>query len=224
MSPPAEPGVYPLLLYATPLDIQVIEFMAVESYKRLISWEMVRHATHANVLHTFSRQYAGSALLPSLGALANKMLISWTEDELLNLKPGHSTPVPEYNDEIVFQQVSIPESTDLARETDKAEIRLTFADGIGRMRRNIIKFLGSLSTAKDYEDSFSTWVKILMDRGLLERYVGKLMLDFARSRNNIEYRGHQITSEEWENVQRNYRTIEEWATKGRSLQISLEKV
>lgn len=205
---------------------KVIEFMAVKSYKRLISWEMVRHAVKANVMHAFSRQYAGDSLLSSLGALANEMLNSWADDRLLTLKPGDSIPVPKYDDQIVFHCVPTPEGTDIVIDAGLEENSLTITDRIGRMRRNIIKILSSLTKAKDYQDDFGIgrWLNTLMENGVLPHSIGKLIRNIARLRNHVEYHGHQITPEEWENMRKNYITIETWATKEHSLHITLEKV
>ena len=60
--------------------VRVFGFMAVDAYRNLISWEMVRHATKGNVFHCYSPQYAGPALLPTLGHLAKQYLTETSEN------------------------------------------------------------------------------------------------------------------------------------------------
>lgn len=206
---------------------KVIEFMAVDAYKNLISWEMVRHATQGNAVHAFSWQYAGSALLPSLGVLTRRMLADWTEDSLLKLKAGDSEPIPRYNDKIVFQRFSVPEAEDLAREIQKQEIRLTYADCMGRMRRNIIQILRSIPSAQDYDHGkgVRAWLDAIEEHKLVEQPICARIREFFTLRNQVEYRGHVMTPAKWENVRRNYETIEKWATeKDRGLRLTLEPI
>jgi len=73
--------------------VRVFDFMAVDAYRNMVSWEMIRHAVRGNVLHCYSQQFAGPALLPSLGHLANRLLMA-PETNLLAIKPHDTGKVP----------------------------------------------------------------------------------------------------------------------------------
>ncbi len=98
----------------------VFDFMAEESYRRLISWDMISRATNGNVLHCFSEEFAGAALLPSLGNVA-KTFLSELEDRLLRIKTGHTQRIRKYSAEVVFEGSLAPKSPNLAIEPERAE-------------------------------------------------------------------------------------------------------
>ena len=141
---------------------KVFDFMAADAYRNLISWEMIRHATKGNVLHCFSKQYAGGALLPSLGQLVKEFFAA-SESTLQGLKPGDPWRIPD--DEIVFQPFPVPDKPDIAREIHRQRIRLSSADKIGRMRRNIVTILHEIPDLYIDRDGFGESVAKLAHRG-----------------------------------------------------------
>jgi hypothetical protein len=205
---------------------KVFDFMAADTYRNLISWEMIRHATKNNVLHCFSRQYAGGALLPSLGQLAKEFLAA-TGSELLGLKANDSWQLAD--DEIIFQPFPVPENPDVAREIHQQRIRLKTSDKIGRMRRNIIVILHEIPKLNlgEYE-GFSEWVKKLRNRGARRNHeIAALMHNFAEQRNQVEYNGLVIyeDSNEWHKLRHDYDEIERWAIESKYIrQAALEEI
>jgi hypothetical protein len=194
---------------------RVFEFMADDTYRSLIAWEMVRHATNGNVLHCFSRQFAGPALLPSLAILSRKLLCAPPEI-LLSKKAGDSEQISEYADEVIFQPSPIPDLPDLAQEVKikQQTVRLEVADKIGRMRRNINRMLDSALGSNVSYFGFGQRVASLRNRGRLrDREIAGLMQDFSRIRNPVEYEGLIIseTDDKWKRLRSNYAKIEAWA-------------
>jgi len=189
---------------------KVFDFMAVDAYRSLVSWEMIRHATKGNVLHCFSRQFAGDALLPSLGTLAEKLLTR-PESGLLNIKAGDSEKIPD--DEVLFHPFStIPDKSDIAHETKRQTIKITKADKIGRIRRNILKMLGCALDPDDTSYGFGQRVKKLRTRGnRYDREITDLMQWFEEKRNLVEYEGYEPYDRDWQRICSDYDEIERWA-------------
>ena len=180
--------------------------MAVDCYRNLISWEMVRHATHSSLLHCYSTQFAGPALLPSLGYLAKDFLTVQGEESLLAIKPGQSVKIP--NDEITFLPFPMPEPP-LAREMHEQEDVSDVADQIGRMRRDLLRIM---KTALACPADFGVFQEILRKR----RRAGDLEISaklnrFARIRNKVEYRNHIPSSEERQEIRQIYDRVMDWA-------------
>ncbi len=187
---------------------KVFDFMAVDAYRNLISWEMIRHATKGNVLHCFSRQFAGDALLPSLGTLARKLLVR-PESDLLSIKAEDFEKIPD--DEILFLPSPIPGKSDVAHEVQRQIVKLTVADKIGRMRRNINKILACVLGLDAVSCGFGERVRKLRTRGNpYDREIAKLMGDFGKMRNLVEYEGHEVYNDEWIKIRDAYNEIERW--------------
>ncbi|MBI3302029.1 MAG: peroxide stress protein YaaA [Deltaproteobacteria bacterium] len=163
---------------------RVFDFMAVDAYRKLVSWERLRHTAKGTVLHCFSGQYAGEALLPSLGRLAKEMLVE-PERTLFDIKVGDTRAVSD--DKILFQPVPVPESPDIAREIERQEVRLTRADQIGRMRRNMNLFLSCALGWQYDRDGFRSRARRLGQRSKKDSLISRLMLNFADLRDLVEY-------------------------------------
>ena len=188
---------------------KVFDFMAVDAYRSLISWGDVRHATKGNVLHCFSRQFAGDALLPSLGTLARKLLAR-PESDLLSIKAEDSEKI--LDDEILFLPFPIPGKSDVTYEMRKQMVRLTDADKIGRMRRNINKILACALGPDDASYGFGERVKKLRTHGIpRDLEIANLMWCFEEKRNPVEYEGHEVYDDEWIKIRDVYNEIERWA-------------
>jgi hypothetical protein len=187
---------------------RVFDLMAVDAYRNLVSWEMVRDATKRNVLHCFSRQYAGDALLPSLGTLA-RQLLNESDDALLSIRIRDSRKIPD--DEIVFQPFHIPDSPDIAHEMKRQEVRLTTADNIGRMRRNVIKILKCVPHA-DNAYGFSDLINNLRQHHH-ESGITDHIWHFENQRNLVEYDGYDLYGRELQEVESHYNAILDWARK-----------
>ncbi len=187
---------------------KVFDFTADNAYRSLLSWERIRHATGGNVLHCFSEQYAGAALLPSLGALTRKFLAS-PESALLGMQAKHREPVPE-DLPVVFERFPMPESPDIAVEIRRQETRLTVADKVGRMRRNINAILSAM-LGSDTSFGFGNQVTYLEQQGRLDDGAVRLLRDFGALRNAIEYKGRVVSDNEWPGVKRDYEQFKDWA-------------
>lgn len=212
-----------LLAYIEKFEIvKVFDFMASDAYRNLISWEMIRHATQGNVLHCYSKQFAGGALLPSLGYLAKKFLTELSERSLLNIKAGQSISIPD--DEITFLPFPMPEPP-LVREVHEQKAVTSIADKMGRMRRNILRMLDVALRSDEYA-SFGDRVKELRTRGKRRDYeVATLIQNFGRIRNNVEYRSRMLSDAQWQVIRDNYDVILEWGRKNEYTDgIILEKV
>ncbi len=187
---------------------KVFDFTAVDVYRNLVAWEMVRNAANGNVLHCFSKQFAGPPLLRPLGVVAKRFL-SLPENDLLNIEVGHSEDTP-YK-EVLFEAVPVPESrTDIAREIQKQTIRFTYADRIGRVRRNIVRILNHIPGAHSESDGFCNRANSLRGSGLTHR-IADLIIEFANVRNSVEHELYQLSDKEWLEVKRKYLEIESWA-------------
>jgi hypothetical protein len=212
-----------ILAYIKRFNInKVFDFMADDSYRNLISWGILRDATNKNVLHCFSEQFAGPALLPSLGFLSKEFLTNYSKDDLFNIAPYEKIKIP--NDEINFLPSNDP-IFPLAREME--ELKIETKDKIGRIRRNYINILGVALQIKDidYFGSFSENVnKLRRIVGRHEPDIAGKMKRFNEIRVDSEY--HQYdTSEEWKYIIEDYRVIVEWAQKnGYTMNIILEKI
>jgi hypothetical protein len=191
--------------------VKVFDFMGEESYRKLISWEMIRHETRNNVLHCYSKQFAGADLLPSLGILTRKFLLEKSESELLNIRNEQVEKVP--NDEIVFLRFPVP-GKELAREIIEHAIIASDLDKIGRMRRNILRFLivavGD-TTLRHYND-FGVLVQTLKDtKRTHDVNTAEKMKKFARLRNGAEYENRALSQKQWQEIREDYNYIENWA-------------
>jgi len=198
---------------------KVFDFTAVEAYRRLISWTEIRNATNGEVLHSFSKQFAGDPLLRPLGAIT-KMFLSLPENELLKIKSGDSEKTP-YG-EVVFLSVSVPQTPDIAKEIERKKEVLTTNDKLGRMRRNVIKVLNNVPYLKNEVD-FGERIGALKDRH--EHRIGHLLDEFADKRNAVEYDGYEISQEDWKKISHAYNEVMKWAkANGFSHGVSLENV
>lgn len=187
---------------------KVFDFTAADVYRNLIAWEMVRRATSGNVLHCFSKQFAGPALLRPLGAVTKKFL-EMSEAELLAIKPGHAEATP-YK-EVLFESVPVPdERTDVAREIRQQVVRLNYADQIGRMRRNMIRIMDRIPGPHSEQDGFTYRAGQLKGHGL-DYPIAKIVLDFAEVRNRVEHELYQLSKQEWLALLAKYKTVETWA-------------
>ncbi len=187
---------------------RVYDFMAVDAYRNLISWEMVRHAVHGNILHCYSNQFAGQSLLPSLGYLAKRFLVA-SEEHLLGSRPHDKVDIP--NDEVFFLPVPIPEPP-LARELDAQTRIVTLADEIGRMRRNIIKVM-DMALGKQAHVPFGVRAEELKRlRARRAQAIGDMVYDFGGIRNSVEYENAPISKAKWVQVHRTYDDFMKWAS------------
>jgi hypothetical protein len=185
---------------------RVFDFMAVDCYRNLISWEMVRHATHSSVLHCYSKQFAGPALLPSLGYLA-KAFTAQSEESLCAIKPRQSVKIP--GDEITFLPFPMPELP-LARETIEQEVVTHFADQIGRMRRNLLRILRVVLVSP--HAGFPELVRELrIRRRNQDLEISAIVNRFAEIRNRVEYENHVPTAEEMDEIRKIYHRVLDWA-------------
>ena len=220
-----------LVAYIERLAItRVFDLTAVDTYRNLVSWEMVRHATGGGVLHPFSSQYVGDSLLPSLGILA-KRLLQASETELMALKHGDPEPLPDFADQLLYYRFPLPVAADAAeqqKEIAKQEQLTTINDMIGRMRRNMIKILACIETEHGLQDQF--WGFGERVRGLerarhLPRDTARRIQSFERLRNRVEYDGYMVTNAEWKRIGRYYHETKMWASFNRYLRaITLEPI
>jgi hypothetical protein len=186
---------------------RVFDFMAADAYRNLVSWEMVRHAVNGNVLHCFSSQHAGPALLPSLGLLAKQFLTA-TEADLLSIQAHEKIDVP--NDTVHFLPVPIPEPP-LARELAAQAKIATLADSIGRMRRNLIKIV-YVAAKRRPTNPFRIKALDLAGANVEgARKAARLLNQFADIRNLVEYENPSISDAMWKNVRRIYEELVSWA-------------
>jgi cytoplasmic iron level regulating protein YaaA (DUF328/UPF0246 family) len=191
--------------------VKVFDFMGEESYRNLISWQTIRYETSSNVLHCYSKQFAGAALLPSLGILARKFLVEKSESELLNIRSEQVEKVP--NDEIVFLRFPVP-GKELAREIIEHAIIASNLDKIGRMRRNILRFLivAVGDTARSHYNDFGVLVQRLKDtKRMHDENAAEKMKKFARLRNEAEYENRELSQKQWQEIREYYNYIEDWA-------------
>lgn len=201
--------------------LKIFDLMAIDAYRNLISWEMLRHATQGNVLHCFSKEFAGDALLPSLGLLAKRFLTE-SEEALRVIEPGDSAEVPD--DEVFFEPCPIPLAPDLAREVDRQRERLTIADRIGRMRRNYIRIMDYVEGVPAGHRRFAHRVNQLRRSPHFNSKIADPMLYFSRVRNGLEYEGLVPTENMWKSIRAEYDEIENWARHAYARSIALEKV
>lgn len=188
--------------------VKVFDFMGVDDYRKLISWEMIRHATGNNVLHCYSKQFAGADLLPSLGSLAKKFLTEMSETELMKVKAEETIKVP--NDEITFLPFPMPEPP-LAREISEQATVTSVADTIGRMRRNILRFVDVAVAPRKYH-GFKERVEKLKARGHNQDVkMARLMMTFENFRNGVEYDNLKLSEEQRQKVCSDYAIIVKWA-------------
>lgn len=115
----------------------MLDFMGEDSYRKLISWDAIRKATDRNVLHCYSKQFAGADILPSLGVLAHEFLADNSRQELVKIGSGHIEKVG--NDEIVFS-ISQNPGIGIAREISEQVAIVSFNDRMGRTQ--YLAFLG----------------------------------------------------------------------------------
>lgn len=187
---------------------KVFDFMATDSYRNLVAWETIRNLTHDNVLHGFSKQFAGDALLPLLGIITKRYLTT-PESDLMRIQAGHSESTP-YK-EVIFESVPIPdERSDIVREIERQTARLTYADQIGRMHRNITRMINSIPDAYPESTGFCYRVKHLKGRDTDKPDV-QFVLDIADVRNRVEHELYQPNANDWEQLRNKYRTLESWA-------------
>lgn len=83
---------------------KVFDLTAQDVYRTLLDWSRV--SSKADVLHAFGEQYAGPALLSSLGELARDHILSKTEEDIAALQPG--IPVFLEREKIVFTHDPFP--------------------------------------------------------------------------------------------------------------------
>ena len=197
-----------LIAYIERNDItRVFDFMAVDCYRNLISWEMVRNEIHGAVFHCYSEQFTGAALLPSLGYLARDFLAAQNEESLCAIKPRQSVNIP--NDEITFLPFPMPEPP-LAREIHEQEAVIGIADQIGRMRRNLLRILAGLSSSPNA--GFGDLVRTLrMRRRSRDLEISRILNRFAEIRNRVEYRNHVPSVEETDKIWQIYYRVLGWA-------------
>jgi hypothetical protein len=202
--------------------VRVFECMAEESYRNLISWELMRHTTKNNILHCFSEQFAGADLLHSFGLLCKEFLARYSQEELLKIAPYEKIKIPD--DEINFLPSNKP-SFPLAIEND--EIKLETTDKIGRIRRNYIKIIAAATGIKnvDYFGSFSENVNKL--RKIVSRsepdIAGKIE-KFRHIRDDVEYKQCEA-SKVINYIIEDYKIVLEWAQeKGFTKYIILDKI
>lgn len=119
---------------------QVFDLMAVDTYRNLINWELLSTKTSAKVLHGFSNQLAGAALLFPFGELAKRFLET-PENDLARLQPGDYERLPTYGVEVVFDAAPRPQSSNIRRERGRTVVpvreMLTPEDMVVRMRLNL---------------------------------------------------------------------------------------
>ncbi len=76
-----------VLAYIRQFEIDtVFDLTSQDAYRKLLNWG--RLSSKTNVLHVFGEQYAGPALLSTLGELAREYILDKTEEEIRLLKPG----------------------------------------------------------------------------------------------------------------------------------------
>jgi cytoplasmic iron level regulating protein YaaA (DUF328/UPF0246 family) len=187
---------------------QVFDFMGEDSYRKLISWSAIRTVTDRNVLHCYSKQFAGAALLPSLGILAHELLTENSRQIPMKIGSRHIEKVG--NDEILF---SISENPDIgiAREISEQVAIVSFNDRIGRMRRNISRFL-NVVVPDTKGDDFGLRVKELRKRNHREDYgVIDQMGDFNDKRNKVEYDNYILSQSDQDYINKIYDDIVYWA-------------
>jgi cytoplasmic iron level regulating protein YaaA (DUF328/UPF0246 family) len=198
--------------------VKVFDFMGVERYRDMIDWDMIRGATKDivetkdKVLHCYSKQFAGTDILPSLGLLAKKFLVEKHKPELWKI--GNKQTEELENDEIVFLSSREP-GKDLAREIPERAKRASEMDKIGRMRRNISMFLKVALGDELYKSKheFSGRVAALKSRKFAEdRDVVRDMEAFGRLRNDNEY-DERLSPEDLQEIREHYSAIEKWAIK-----------
>jgi cytoplasmic iron level regulating protein YaaA (DUF328/UPF0246 family) len=190
---------------------KVFDLIAVDAYRRLISWEIVRNAVKGNMLHCFSKQFSGGDLLFSFGRLT-KELLDETENNLLDIKPGDSRKIS--NDEIYFlPSHNVQKKDDMAREIVRQEKVLELNDKVGRMRRNYIKIIRIILKDKTETSFGKNIMKIEMSLGNRLKWVPKKMEKFNGIRRKVEYENYVITPDEWAQLRQGYSEVIDWETK-----------
>lgn len=187
---------------------RVFDFMAVDSYRNLISWAEIREATNDSVLHCYSPQFAGDALLPSLGYLAKEFLTHMDEKSLLAIK--HKDTFNISNDEITFLSYPIPEPP-LAREIHQQQEVIYSADKIGRMRRHIVQIMKRGFPHIKYAQfgDYPNELKKSMQRK--DDEIAEDLKRFNKIRNKVEYNNYAPSQKEIDDLQKVYERVIKWA-------------
>ncbi len=150
---------------------KVIEAMGDESYKNLINWTDIRFSVNKNLLHTYSKQYSSADLLVPLGNLTKIMLKEFSEGDYSKIGAGSFLSTAYEN--IYFEQYRKPDlSSDYAFNESEAVIQLTYSDRIGRMRRNIHKYLDCMTKENrliEYKDGLGSMLNELNSHRIISK-------------------------------------------------------
>ncbi len=204
-----------LVSYMKKFDIRkVFDFMAVNAYRRLINWQVIRHETSADVLHAFSNQLVGDALLFPFGVVA-KSFLGAPENELVSKQPGDYEKVPEYGVEVEFERGIEPQSLHLRREPEPPSApvigTLTPEDLIVRMRLNLGLMVDKLSHLRGQDDKFPQRVDALVERHVVPGDCGKGMKTINAWRNLVLHEYTTIPALEWQELKDDYARIDQWS-------------
>ncbi|MBA4420762.1 MAG: hypothetical protein C0391_06415 [Anaerolinea sp.] len=192
----------------------IIDFIADENYKNLISWEMVRNQVNGNVLHSYSKQYAGPEMLPLLGHIFSE-IIRWPNEQLKGIKSGF-----QYKGIVFDKSQKIMNPFFPKQETNTAPNRLE--DIIGRMRRNIYKIMNkavlnsklrSIILSEEYNIHFGNLIGYFKKINSETHKIGELIDDFSNLRNDVEYGKLNISNspDTWKKICDDYSTLIKWA-------------
>lgn len=89
-----------LLHYVRVFDVRlIIDLLADASYRELFNWERIRRGP-VPILRAFGEQNAGPGLLPALGFLTRRVLISQSAEDLLEIN-GARTYITDYEDVVL---------------------------------------------------------------------------------------------------------------------------
>ncbi len=141
----------------------VLDLTADDDYRRLIAWETVRHATNGKLLHAFSNMYTGANALQSYGRLLNQLLAE-RDKTLHKLKANDKIevagtavtfvdhPDPPSSPATIRSNAKVQEEKDESSTGHKLDVRVTYSDRIGRMRRNYLKVMADILNLNPRED------------------------------------------------------------------------
>lgn len=82
----------------------VFDLTSQDTYRELVNWNRI--SSRANVLHVFGEQYAGPALLATLGELARDHILGKTEQEIKCMQPGQRIFLDR--DKVIFTKEAFP--------------------------------------------------------------------------------------------------------------------
>lgn len=204
----------------------VLDLMADDDYRKLVAWEVVRDATRGKVLHAFSDMYAGKAALPSFGALLAQLLETparalrnlEAHDAIAVRELGTSVTLVDYLDPTPSPATIRVAAPDLARlesrPAPKQDVRVTHADIIGRMRRNYLKVMAYILALgpRDNVDFLPRARAVIAGEPDCQKQqeLSRILGDFARIRNNVEYRRRELSSAEIRELRADYRNAMSW--------------